>query len=160
MGVILARTAGYCWGVKRAIDIAMDIAKENEGEAILTHGPLIHNPQAVDLLKQKKVRPIEEDEVPSGGTVVVRAHGVSPETRSEIKGWGVRLKDATCPIVAHVQGNIKKHAHKGYSTVIIGEEGHPEVIGLLGFTGGRGHVVGTVEEIKALPELEKVNVVA
>jgi len=160
LGVILARTAGYCWGVKRAIDIAMDIAKENEGEAILTHGPLIHNPQAVDLLKQKKVRPIEEDEVPSGGTVVVRAHGVSPETRAEIKGWGVRLKDATCPIVAHVQGNIKKHAHKGYSTVIIGEEGHPEVIGLLGFTGGRGHVVRTVEEVEALPELEKVNVVA
>ncbi len=156
----MARTAGYCWGVKRAIDIAMDIAKEKEGETILTHGPLIHNPQAVDLLKQKKVRPLNEEEIPGGGTVLVRAHGVSPQTRSEIKGWGVTLKDATCPIVAHVQGNIKKYARKGYSTVIIGEEGHPEVIGLLGFTEGRGHVVGTEEEVRALPDMDGVNVVA
>lgn len=160
MGVILARTAGYCWGVKRAIDIAMDIAKDKEGETILTHGPLIHNPQAVDLLKQKRVRPLEGGEVPEKGTVVVRAHGVSPDTRAEIKGWGVALKDATCPIVARVQGVIKKHARKGYSTVIIGEEGHPEVIGLLGFAGGRGHVVRTVEEAEALPAMDKVNVVA
>lgn len=156
----MARTAGYCWGVKRAIDIAMDIAKEKKGETILTHGPLIHNPQAVDLLKQKKVRPLNAEEIPDGGTVVVRAHGVSPQTRSEIKGWGVTLKDATCPIVAHVQGNIKKYARKGYSTVIIGEEGHPEVIGLLGFTEGRGHVVGKEEEVRALPDMDGVNVVA
>ena len=156
----MARTAGYCWGVKRAIDIAMDIAKEKKGETILTHGPLIHNPQAVDLLKQKKVRPLNAEEIPDGGTVVVRAHGVSPQTRSEIKGWGVTLKDATCPIVAHVQGNIKKYARKGYSTVIIGEEGHPEVIGLLGFTEGRGHVVGTEEQVRALPDMNGVNVVA
>ncbi|MFQ5691492.1 MAG: 4-hydroxy-3-methylbut-2-enyl diphosphate reductase [Nitrospinota bacterium] len=160
MGVILARTAGYCWGVKRAIDIAMDIAKEREGETILTHGPLIHNPQAVDLLRQKKVRPLEQSEVPQNGTVVVRAHGVSPETRSEIKSWGVRLKDATCPIVARVQGVIKKFARRGYFTVIIGEEGHPEVVGLLGFTQGRGAVVRTVEEVEALPAVDKVNVVA
>ena len=156
----MARTAGYCWGVKRAIDIAMDIAKEKKGETILTHGPLIHNPQAVDLLKQKKVRPLNAGEIPDGGTVVVRAHGVSPQTRSEIKGWGVTLKDATCPIVAHVQGSIKKYARKGYSTVIIGEKGHPEVIGLLGFTEGRGHVVGTEEQVRALPDMNGVNVVA
>lgn len=160
MGVILAKTAGYCWGVKRAIDIAMDIAKEREGETILTHGPLIHNPQAVDLLRQKRVRPLGDGEVPRNGTVVVRAHGVSPQTRAEIKSWGIALKDATCPIVAHVQGVIKKHARKGYSTVIIGEEGHPEVVGLLGFTEGRGHVVRTVEEVKALPPMDKVNIVA
>ena len=158
--MILARTAGYCWGVKRAIDIAMDIAKEKENETVLTHGPLIHNPQAVDLLRQKKVRPLDAEEVPTEGTVVVRAHGVSPETRSEIKGWGVTLKDATCPIVAHVQGNIKKYTRRGYSTVIIGEEGHPEVIGLLGFSDGKGHVVRTVEEVQKLPHMDSVNVVA
>ncbi|MFQ5915261.1 MAG: 4-hydroxy-3-methylbut-2-enyl diphosphate reductase [Nitrospinota bacterium] len=160
MGVILARTAGYCWGVKRAIDIAMDIAKGREGETILTHGPLIHNSQAVDLLRQKRVRPLESGEAPQRGTVVVRAHGVSPQTRSEIKSWGVKLKDATCPIVARVQGVIKKYARRGYCTVIIGEEGHPEIIGLMGFTEGRGHVVRTVEEAEALPALDPVNVVA
>ena len=159
MGVILAKTAGFCWGVKRAIDIALDTASEAEGK-VYTHGPLIHNPQAVQFLEQKNVQVLPAEEHPQEGTVVIRAHGVSPQTRAEIKSWGLAFKDATCPIVAQVQGVTKKYARKGYTTVIIGEEGHSEIMGLLGFSQGRGIVVRSIEDVKRLPPLEKVNVVA
>ncbi|MFQ6111523.1 MAG: 4-hydroxy-3-methylbut-2-enyl diphosphate reductase, partial [Nitrospinota bacterium] len=155
----LAKTAGFCMGVRRAVEIVLDTANKNKGE-IFTRGPLIHNPQVLELLEGKQVRALEEGERPQGGTVVIRAHGVPPEVRQEIRSWGVELKDATCPKVARVQGIIKKHAHQGYYTVIVGDKGHPEVAGLLGYAEGRGHVIGSPEEIESLPPAEKVCVVA
>jgi 4-hydroxy-3-methylbut-2-enyl diphosphate reductase len=92
-----------------------------------------------------------EDE--KNAVLVVRAHGISPERRKYLKSIGIDFKDATCPDVGIVAGKIRLHAKKGYSTVIFGDEKHPEVIGLMGYTEGKGYPVRTTEDIDALPEL-------
>ena len=157
--VKLARTAGFCWGVKRAMDMALETAASASGP-VYTHGPLIHNPQVIGMLEEKKVFAVEDATALERGVVIIRTHGVTPETRRALKERGLVIHDATCPLVARVQGIIKKHAHKGYHTVIIGDRGHAEVAGLLGYAAGRGHVIGSVEEARALPGMDKVCVVA
>lgn len=158
-GITLARTAGFCWGVKRAMDMTLQTAASATGP-VYTHGPLIHNPQVIGMLEEKKVFAVEDATALEGGTVIIRTHGVTPETRRALKKRGLAVIDATCPLVARVQGIIKKHAHQGYHTVIIGDRGHAEVVGLLGYAAGRGHVIGSLAEARALPAMDKVCVVA
>ncbi|MBU2027759.1 MAG: 4-hydroxy-3-methylbut-2-enyl diphosphate reductase [Proteobacteria bacterium] len=164
MGVKLAKTAGFCMGVKRAVDIVIDMARQKGREIIYTYGPLIHNPQTVELLRKRGIVPIgsldEIDCTPAGAVMVVRAHGISPAERKKIKEKGFRIIDATCPKVAHVQAIIRKHATAGFTVLIAGDREHPEVNGLLGFAGEAGIVLGAPEEVERLPELAKVCVVA
>ncbi len=158
--VVLAETAGFCWGVKRAIDITLDISANEDGP-IYTHGPLIHNPQVINMLEGKDVYAVgDTNELKEGSTVIIRTHGVTPDVRKGIKDTGLVISDATCPLVARVQGIIKKYAHKGYTTIIVGDNGHAEVVGLTGYTEGRFHVIDSVGEIANLPPMEKVNIVA
>lgn len=164
MGIKLANTAGFCMGVKRAVDMVIDTARRKSGETIYTYGPLIHNPQTVELLRRRGIVPIkgieEIDGIPAGSMLVIRAHGIPPAERKKIKEKGFRIIDATCPKVGRVQAIIRKHAAKGYTILIAGDRGHPEVNGLLGFAGGAGIVVGSPAEVEALPEQPKVCVVA
>jgi 4-hydroxy-3-methylbut-2-enyl diphosphate reductase len=164
MSVILAETAGFCMGVKRAVDLVLDIAQHKGTLHIYTYGPLIHNPQTIELLRSRGIVPINSlDEIPNTeqeATLVIRAHGISPEERSKIKQRGVRIVDATCPKVAHVQAIIKKHARRNDTILIIGDEKHPEVMGLMGYAYGKGIIVKNPEEVAKLPDLERVCVVA
>lgn len=164
MSVILAETAGFCMGVKRAVDLVLDIAQHKGKANIYTYGPLIHNPQTVELLRNRGVIPIGSlDEIPAaepGATLVIRAHGISPDERKRIREKGVRIIDATCPKVAHVQAIIKKHARKDYSILIVGDAEHPEVIGLLGYAYGRGMILNRPDDVERLPDLERICVVA
>jgi 4-hydroxy-3-methylbut-2-enyl diphosphate reductase len=164
MGVKLAKTAGFCMGVRRAVDMVLDIAQRKGKENIYTYGPLIHNPQTIELLKTRGVIPINDvNEIDASGkasTIIIRAHGISPEERRKIKEKGIRIIDATCPKVAHVQAIIKKHVSMAYTVVIIGDREHPEVNGLLGYAYGKGIVVGSVHEVENLPPLGRVCVVA
>jgi len=164
MSVKLARTAGFCMGVRRAVDLVLDIAQRKGKEEIYTYGPLIHNPQTVELLKTRGIIPVnnidEIDATPKGAAIIIRAHGVSPEEREKIKRKGIKIVDATCPKVAHVQSIIKKHASAGYTVLIVGDREHPEVNGLLGYAEGKGFVIGSAEEVEGLPQLGKVCVVA
>lgn len=157
MQVRLAKTAGFCMGVKRAMDIVLDAVEEEK--ELYTYGPLIHNPQVIEMLESKNVKVIKNLDSVQSGTVVIRTHGITPAVRQEIKAKGVKINDATCPLVARVQSIIKKHAYKGYYTVIIGDEGHAEIVGLMGFTLGKGFVIGTVEDAEKLPPMDKVCVV-
>lgn len=157
MQVRLAKTAGFCMGVKRAMDIVLDAVEEEK--ELYTYGPLIHNPQVIEMLESKNVKVIKNLDSVQSGTVVIRTHGITPAVRQEIKAKGVKINDATCPLVARVQSIIKKHANKGYYTVIIGDEGHAEIVGLMGFTLGKGFVIGTVEDAEKLPPMDKVCVV-
>lgn len=151
--VKLARTAGFCWGVERALDIALDTASEAPGE-VLTHGPLIHNPQTVELLEEKSVFASDPRETPGGTSlVVIRAHGISPQVRERLRGSGAGLRDATCPLVAKVHGVIRKHSRLGAFTVIIGEEDHPEVDGHRGYAEAGSHLVTGMEDVAGLPDL-------
>jgi len=164
MSVILAETAGFCMGVKRAVDLVLDLAQRKGKANIYTYGPLIHNPQTVELLRNRGVIPISRlDEIPDseqGATLVIRAHGISPDERKKIREKGVRIIDATCPKVAHVQAIIKKHASKDDTILIIGDANHPEVMGLLGYAYGKGMILNSLDDVAQLPDLARICVVA
>jgi 4-hydroxy-3-methylbut-2-enyl diphosphate reductase len=160
MGIKLAETAGFCMGVRRAVDIVLDIARVKGDEKIYTYGPLIHNPQTVELLKQRGIIPIDNIDDVDGGTIIIRAHGISLEARQKIEEKGMKIVDATCPRVIRVQSIIKKYTTRGYTVLIVGDREHPEVIGLLGYSSGKGIVISNKDEIDTLPELDKVCIVA
>jgi len=157
----LAETAGFCMGVRRAVDMVLDMAQHKGDRKIYTYGPLIHNPQTVELLRKRGIIPVIDLEgIEEGTTVIIRAHGISPRERDTLKKKRVMIVDATCPKVGRVQSVIKKHASQAYHIVIVGDAEHPEVDGLLGYAGGRGSVVSSLEEVDRLPAMEKVCVVA
>lgn len=158
MKVILAKTSGFCMGVKRALELVLQAINQNQGE-IYTHGPLIHNPQVLELLRERGIKVLERGQTPRG-LVVIRAHGIPPQERRELEAAGVRIIDATCPRVAKVQAIIRRWAKQDYATLIVGDADHPEVRGLLGHTEGKGYVIATPGDVAALPELERVIVVA
>lgn len=170
MKVLRAKSAGFCWGVERAIDIARDYAQQGR-HPVYTDGPLIHNRQMMEKLSAEGIREVGDYQSRSAIAVapgepgdnpvmVVRAHGISPERRTYLKNLGMEFKDATCPDVGIIAGKIRLHAKKGYSTIIFGDKNHPEAIGLLGYTEGRGHCVTSKAEIDALPPLERVCMVS
>ncbi len=159
MKVVLARTAGFCIGVKRALEMVLKAINESQTK-IYTYGPLIHNPQVLELLKERGITVLEPGETAAEGLVVIRAHGIPPQDRRQLEGQATRIIDATCPRVAKVQAIIRRWAAKGHATLIVGDADHPEVEGLLGYTEGRGHVVVSAEDVAALPELGAPIVVA
>ncbi len=146
-------------GVRRAVELALDAANKQQ-EPIYTFGPLIHNPQVLDLLKEKGISALSEVPSQAEGTVIVRAHGIPPETHDALKKAGFEVIDATCPRVIKVQTIIKKHARKGFAVIIAGDEDHPEVIGLLGYADKTAYVVDSLEKLEALPTFEKAIIVA
>ena len=152
MRVIIARTAGFCKGVRDAIEITMNAIQHREkGEDICTFGPLIHNRQVLAMLEKKGV--VDENllENCAGKKVVIRAHGIPPDSRQKLHEQKAILLDATCKRVAKVHAAIKRHARHGYNTIIVGDADHAEVIGLLGYTENRGVVINRPEQIKELP---------
>ena len=157
--VKLAKTAGFCWGVKRALDIVMDVSEKVKG-TLYTYGPLIHNPQVIEMLESKNIKVLKDFKSADADNLVIRTHGITPTKRREIKKNGFNINDATCPLVMKVQSIIKRHARKGYSTIIAGDKDHAEVEGLLGFTAGRGNVVESLSGVDSLPYMEMICVVA
>jgi len=146
-------------GVRRAVEMALDAPSKNT-EPIYTYGPLIHNPQVLKLFEEKGISVLQTLPDQGTGTVLVRAHGVPPQAKQALQAAGFNVIDATCPRVIKVQTIIRKHAQKGYASIIIGDRDHPEVVGLLGYAGDKGHVVGTLSELKSLPVFDKAIVVA
>ena len=146
-------------GVRRAVELVLDAPGRHPGP-IYTFGPLIHNPQVLDLLVEKGIRTLNEVPEQGSGTVLVRAHGIPPQTSQELKKAGFHVIDATCPRVIKVQRIIRGYARKGYAAIIVGDGDHPEVIGLLGFAGDAGHVVNGMEALDRLPAFEQAIIVA
>lgn len=162
MKIILAKTAGFCMGVRRALDKLLKEANDPASPCpVCTDGPLIHNKQVLELLEKKGIRTVKDlgpDAAP--GTLVIRAHGVTPRHREEMERISKKVVNATCPHVVRVQKLIDKFTGRGYDAVIVGDAGHAEVNGLLGFSRDHGHVVGGPEEVAGLPAMDKVLVVA
>jgi (E)-4-hydroxy-3-methyl-but-2-enyl pyrophosphate reductase len=157
--IIIAKTAGFCMGVRRAVDMALDAANRDQGP-IYTFGPLIHNPQVLELLADKGVSVLESVPAEGYGTVIVRAHGVPPGDRKALDTTGFTVMDATCPRVVKVQRIIGKYAKLGYAAIIIGDPDHPEVVGLQGYAGRESYVAPSMTELSALPIFEKAIIVA
>jgi len=159
--ITVASTAGFCPGVKNAIDKALELAK-NTKKPIYTLGPLIHNRQVIETLREKNIRSVNNvsDITEKDAILVIRAHGIPPGFETAIRRLALEIVDATCPLVKHVHRTIAGYAGKGYATVIVGDKDHAEVVGLMGYADGRGHVINGPVEAAALPRMEKVNIVA
>jgi (E)-4-hydroxy-3-methyl-but-2-enyl pyrophosphate reductase len=159
MKIILAKNAGFCMGVRRAVDIVLREADSRNGP-IYIYGPLIHNPQAMEWLRAKNVWILNDlEKLREGMVMVIRTHGISSQERNIIKEKGSHICDATCPRVGRIQSIIKRQRKKGFWTIIIGDKGHPEVEALLAFAGEKGIIVEKENDIDALPLFDKVCVV-
>jgi len=155
----VAETAGFCFGVQRALNRLLEI-RSKSSEPIRTLGPLIHNEHVLDALKKRSIAELVSTEEVAGKHIVLRAHGVSPDTRAALKEKNARVCDATCPKVGQVQAIVKKYSRKNCPIVIIGDKGHAEVDGLLGYSNNMGIVVPGLSEAQELEGGECVCVVA
>ncbi|HET8611164.1 MAG TPA: 4-hydroxy-3-methylbut-2-enyl diphosphate reductase [Sphingomonas sp.] len=151
MKVILAQPRGFCAGVIRAIDI-VDQALDRVGAPVYVRHEIVHNRHVVDTLKAKGAVFVEElDEVPEGAVTIFSAHGVSRTVQKNAEARGLPVIDATCPLVSKVHSQGRRYVASGRTLVLIGHAGHPEVEGTLGQIDGPVHLVGTPEEVEALP---------
>lgn len=156
--VYLAENLGFCYGVKRAIQLAEDSASpENKS---YTLGSIIHNPQMVAKLAEEGIGKIETLDEISSGTVIVRSHGVGPHVYEKIENKGLGLVDATCPHVRKAQSSAKSLADDGYQVVIVGDKNHPEVRSILEWAGEGAIAVNTEEEAEALPLYRRLGIVS
>lgn len=161
MKVKVARSAGFCIGVKRAVEMVLRIADEHRKCKIYTLGPLIHNPQTVAMLEEKGISVLDDiSTTEKGDIVVIRSHGISPVRRCELKSAGLHLFDATCPKVAYVHRIVREYSRMNYAVVIVGDKNHAEVVGIMGETSGPVVAVNNLSQISNLPQWEKVLVVA
>ncbi len=162
--IIVAPNAGFCFGVKRAVKLAEESSLlTKEGKKVFTLGPIIHNPQEVQRLESKGVKPLEGNEISEGDAIIIRSHGIPPEKERELKEKGLNVIDATCPYVKAVHEAVCKLAQEGYFIVIVGEKNHPEVIGTLGYLkecNGKGVVVESLDDLKEAYRYERVGIVS
>ncbi len=137
MQMRIARSAGFCFGVRRAIDRMENLLEQ--GGPVYTLGPIIHNPQVIAGLAARGAITVESpEEVPEGAVAVIRAHGVGREIMQRLKARGVRIADATCPFVARIHEIADQAAAQGLPVMVIGDKAHPEVQGILGWARGLG----------------------
>lgn len=160
MEIRIAKTAGFCMGVRRAVEMIFDLAARNGDAPLYTFGPLIHNTQVLELLRQKGIQVLDRIPSQGRGTVLIRAHGVPPEITAHLRSAGFEVQDATCPRVVKIQTILHTCTRKGAEAIIVGDRDHPEVIGLLGYTHGHGHVIGDIDELHRLPHFKRAVVVA
>ena len=150
MKVIKAKTAGFCFGVKRAVDTVYEQVDTCSGP-IYTYGPIIHNEEVVKDMESKGVvvlRTEEELDDISGGTVIIRSHGVEKRIYDRLEAKGIRIVDATCPFVKKIHNIVQKESAAGKYILIIGSPDHPEVIGIRGWAGEHAAVVQNADDIE------------
>ena len=166
MEVIRAKTAGFCFGVKRAVDTVYEqLEKASESTTIYTYGPIIHNEEVVKDMKQKGVIVLQSEaelDALTEGTVIIRSHGVEKAIYDKLNAQGIKIVDATCPFVKKIHNIVQKESTNGNYIIIVGNPQHPEVEGIRGWAGTKATVVQTKEDIDKLkiPENEKVCVVS
>ncbi|MCR5430621.1 MAG: 4-hydroxy-3-methylbut-2-enyl diphosphate reductase [Eubacterium sp.] len=153
MEVILAKKAGFCFGVQRAIDMVYDEANE-QNKNIYTYGPIIHNEEVVSDLESKGVKTInfDEDELNnlSDCTIVIRSHGVAKSIYDDLESKNVSVIDATCPFVKKIHEIVQKESEEGKSIIIVGSEYHPEVQGIKGWVKGDAYIVDEEADARGL----------
>lgn len=157
MTIRIAKNAGFCFGVKRAVNMVYEEARLHPG-SVYTIGPIIHNEQVVEDLREKGVRILDEDlmcaedgSVPDGSsTVIIRSHGISKELQDRIVATGCRIVDATCPFVEKIHDIARNASKEGQPVVIVGNPSHPEVLGIRGWAEGPCAVVESVDDVKRL----------
>lgn len=158
MKAIVAEGAGFCFGVKRALKMAFEAAREGDG-AVVTLGAIIHNPQVVARLEEEGLRVVKDLDDVEGGTLVVRSHGLPRRVLAEAEAKGMTIVDATCPFVKQAQERAAQLEKEGHAVVVVGEEDHPEVLSITGSLDGRATVVDGTAEMPELPKAKRYGVV-
>lgn len=154
----VARYAGVCYGVERALGMAEKAADEAR-EPVNTLGPLIHNPLVVNDLESIGVGTASNVSEVEEGTLIIRAHGVVPSVVEDARARGLDVLDATCPYVKKVHNAAERLVREGYQLIVVGESGHPEVEGIMGHAGDDAHVVSVPGDLDAIDLSRKVGVV-
>ncbi|HUM83308.1 MAG TPA: 4-hydroxy-3-methylbut-2-enyl diphosphate reductase [Lachnospiraceae bacterium] len=157
MEVKVAKSAGFCFGVRRAVQLVYDEAEKEEGH-VYTMGPIIHNEQVVEDLEEKGVFSVDDDLIcektglkpPAGSVVIVRSHGISRDMSEMLDKSGYRIIDATCPFVDRIHKIVAEKSKEGYQIVIIGNPAHPEVCGIRGWAGKECRTVESKEDAENL----------
>ena len=156
MKITLAKTAGFCFGVNKAVQTVYDLLQENQ--KVCTLGPIIHNPQLVADLESRGARIVNSpEEVTADETLVIRSHGVEKSVIDLCEDSKIAYVDATCPFVAKIHKIVFEHSNQGYTTIIAGDKNHQEVKGIIGHTFGEYFVIADTDELdnllKNYPEL-------
>ena len=148
MEIHLAKTAGFCFGVNRAVELTYGLLAE--GHKVATLGPLIHNPQAVEDMRRKGAQVVDTvQDVPAGCEVVIRSHGVPRSVYDELAARGIPYHDATCPFVQKIQRIAAEAEKEGAVLLVAGDKTHPEVQGIVGHTRGEVFVFADLAELEA-----------
>ena len=156
MKVIKAEKLGFCFGVKRAVEIALKTPSDQK--KVSTYGPLIHNASVTQRLKDQNIEIIDHLDQQDEGTVIIRSHGVSSKVYEDAENKKIEIVDCTCPFVKKVHQIVQKYSDLNYKIIILGDENHPEVKGIIGWCKD-AKVINTIEEAKKLKE-DKYCVVA
>lgn len=159
MEVILAKRAGFCFGVKRATQMAFEAAGKDR-KTTFTLGPIIHSPQVVQKLEEMGVGVVKDLSGVRDGTVIIRSHGVLASEMEEAQRKQLEIVDATCPFVKKAQEYVKALSADGYSVLVVGDVDHPEVQGIVSYGGEKVYVVASGDEVCSLPKMGKMGVVA
>ncbi|MEW6097148.1 MAG: 4-hydroxy-3-methylbut-2-enyl diphosphate reductase [bacterium] len=160
MEIIKVKNAGFCFGVKRAIDLAFESAKKEKNH-VYTLGPLIHNPQVCEKLKEQGIIEAKNLNEIKSGVVILRSHGVPPNLYKEIFNAGLKIVDAVCPSVKKVQSIAHELKEEGYEVIVVGEKNHPEVKSIIGTVEGDTIVVeGPKEAEKLKIHYRKIGIIA
>ena len=164
MEVKVAKTAGFCFGVQRAVDKVYELI-DSCPDRLFTLGPIIHNEEVVNDLEKKGVRVASEEELktlPEGSTVVIRSHGVGKKVYDQLEECGLSYVDVTCPFVLKIHRIVEKESKAGSHIVIIGDPDHPEVVGICGWCIGPYTVIRNKEEAEVFvpPKGKKISIVS
>ncbi|MCF7794158.1 MAG: 4-hydroxy-3-methylbut-2-enyl diphosphate reductase [Candidatus Cloacimonetes bacterium] len=147
MSVRIARNSGFCFGVKRAINLALDAAKNHD--SIITLGPIIHNPQMVQKLASEGIMSVDDTKEINNRPTIIRSHGVKKETLLELQDFGIEIINATCPYVSKAQEQAQILSKEGYQVIIMGDKDHPEVKALRSYLDGEVIIVENASELPA-----------
>lgn len=158
MKIILAKRAGFCFGVKRATQMAFEAAGKDQNT--FTLGPIIHSPQVVQKLEEMGVGVVKDLSGVADGTVIIRSHGVLASEMEEAQQKQLEIIDATCPFVKKAQEHVKYLSEADYDVLVVGDADHPEVQGIVSYGTDKVYVVASGEQVKKLPKMTKMGVVA
>ncbi|MBO4845877.1 MAG: 4-hydroxy-3-methylbut-2-enyl diphosphate reductase [Lachnospiraceae bacterium] len=157
MELITAKSAGFCFGVKKAVDMVMQQAVENKDKHIYTYGPIIHNEEVVKKLEAEGVHAVASEEeletiAKQGNNVmIIRSHGISKKKQDRLTELGFEIIDATCPFVKRIHKTVMDESKAGRNIIIIGNRNHPEVEGIMGWCVSEPTVIETEEEVDKIP---------
>ena len=159
MKILLAKNSGFCFGVRRAVEMAEQCAKECG--SVYTYGNIIHNESVVQELSEKGVHSVDSlERLQAGDTLIIRAHGAPPAVYQDCESRGICLIDATCPYVKRIHKIVEQAAQQGNAVLIAGKANHPEVIGIRGWAGENAFVLESEADVASLPPLSKAVLVA